>query len=133
MTDERIFYTNTHNPYGLRKPISVADQFRQQVLEPFLISKGIPKKSGKAFEARAIDALCAERNYFFQKRATSSAPPIQQELPAQAPARPKPVSVRATSEAILAAARKRDGAPPEPTGLAAQIIAAGRKRRGEDR
>ena len=57
----------------------------------------------------------------------------QQSRPEPSPGRPKPPprGVLATADAILAAARKRDEPPAEPTGLAAKIIAAGRKRRGE--
>ena len=58
----------------------------------------------------------------------------QQSRLEPSPGRPKPpalVACVATADAILAAARKRDEPPAEPTGLAAEIIAAGRKRRGE--
>lgn len=57
----------------------------------------------------------------------------QQQRPEQVPDRPRPIPrvVKATPEAILAAARKRDEAGSEPTGLAAEIINAGKRRRGE--
>jgi hypothetical protein len=57
----------------------------------------------------------------------------QQTRPEPAPGNPRPLPrvVRATSDAILDAARRRDEPGAEPTRLAAEIIQAGKRRRGE--
>jgi hypothetical protein len=57
----------------------------------------------------------------------------QQSRPEPSPDRPRTVPhlVKATSDAILAAAKKRDEPPAEPSGLAKKILDAGRRRRGE--
>jgi hypothetical protein len=61
--------------------------------------------------------------------------PPTQTAPATEQAEPAVADPAATAKAILAAghtARTGGTAMPKPTGIAEQILAAGRKRRGED-
>jgi hypothetical protein len=57
----------------------------------------------------------------------------QQSRPEPAPGNPRPLPrvVKVTPDAIAEAVRKRDEPGAEPTGLAAEIINAGKRRRGE--